>query len=47
MMVKRLFCWAGWHSWSYEPMFYDGCSQHSRCRWCGYEGMVDSQGNLF
>lgn len=45
--MKRFFCWLRWHSVSYEFLYYDGCSQHARCRWCGFEGMVDSQGNLF
>lgn len=36
-----------WHSGSYEITGHDGCSAHARCRWCGYEGMIDSQGNLF
>jgi len=21
--------------------------QYAKCEWCGFEGMVDSQGNLF
>lgn len=45
--IKRFFCWIKWHSWSYEHVSHDGCSEHARCKWCGYEGMVDSQGNLF
>lgn len=48
-LLKRLFCKIGWHSFpvGFEGIEFDGCSMHSRCRWCGYEGMVDSQGNLF
>lgn len=46
-MIRRLMCWLGWHSLSYEPLFFDGASLHVRCKWCGYEGMMDSQGNLF
>lgn len=47
--LKRLFCKIGWHSFlgGFEIMGFDGCSVHARCRWCGYEGMIDSQGNLF
>lgn len=47
--MKRFFCWIGWHSfWSgYEWIGFDGASVHARCKWCGGEGMVDSQGNLF
>jgi hypothetical protein len=25
----------------------DGCSDHAECIYCGYKGMIDSQGNLF
>ena len=31
----------------YETTGFDGASLHCRCKWCGYEGLVDSQGNLF
>ncbi len=45
---KRFCCWIGWHS---HPRFdstgFDGCSVHAKCRWCGYKGMIDGQGNLF
>ena len=54
--MKKLFCKIGWHC--FFPFFHffhshwiflenDGCSDHVRCGWCGYEGMIDSQGNLF
>jgi len=47
-VVKRFFCWMGWHSFpNFEYISFDGASEHARCRWCGYEGMIDSQGNLF
>lgn len=38
-----------WHSFivGYYHTDHDGCSQHAKCKWCGYEGMIDSQGNLF
>ena len=36
-----------WHSPRPENTGFDGCSVHAKCRWCGYEGMIDSQGNLF
>lgn len=47
--IKRFFCWIGWHSviGGFEATGFDGASIHARCRWCGYEGMIDSQGNLF
>jgi len=49
MWVKRLFCKIGWHSLpvGFEEVEFDGCSKYARCKWCGYEGMIDSQGNLF
>lgn len=36
----------GWH----QPMnriWSDGCSFHSKCKYCGKEIMQDSQGNWF
>lgn len=49
---KRLALWRcralGWHPQGLRvPIGYDGCSAHERCGRCGFEGMVDSQGNLF
>lgn len=35
-----------WGNWV-EVVSNDGCSDHARCRYCGYKGMIDSQGNLF
>ncbi len=48
-LYKRFRCWLGWHSPWREWVFVrdDGCSVHARCPWCGYEGMIDSQGDLF
>lgn len=43
---KRFCCWMGWHG-PREATGFDGASVHARCKWCGYEGMIDSQGNLF
>ena len=51
--MKKLFCKIGWHTFIpfYHPHWQflenDGASDHVRCNWCGYEGMIDSQGNLF
>lgn len=47
--IKRLFCSLGWHSFpvGFELTERVGINQHARCRWCGYAGMIDSQGNLF
>lgn len=36
----------GWHKPTDEREF-DGCSPHSRCKYCGKEIMRDSQGNWF
>ena len=46
-MIRKLLCKLGWHSWTYAHLYNDGCSEHAKCKWCGYEGMIDSQGNLF
>ena len=48
----------GWFKWFYHkilgwctpddsPQWSDGCSQHARCKHCGREIMMDSQGNWF
>lgn len=48
----RFFCWMHWHSYGYENYEYH-CDDpnhiiiYAKCRWCGFEGQVDSQGNLF
>jgi hypothetical protein len=46
-MLKKLLCKIGWHSWTYEYISTNGVNIHARCQWCGYEGIIDSQGNLF
>lgn len=43
--IKKLFCKINWHSFSYDAPI--GNQSHYKCKWCGYEGLVDSQGNLF
>ncbi len=45
--LKRFCCRMGWHSIGYQIYEFDGCSFHATCKWCGYKGMIDSQGNLF
>lgn len=47
--IQKFYCKIGWHCHikDYEYIDFDGVSTHCRCKWCGYEGMVDSQGNLF
>ena len=48
-LLKKFFCKIGWHSIfvGFINLYNDGASQHAKCRWCDYEGMIDSQGNLF
>ena len=47
--LKRFYCWIGWHSprRKWEMTVFDGCNQHAVCPWCDYEGMIDSNGDLF
>ena len=35
-----------WHAPDHKR-YFDGCSHHSVCRFCGKEIMQDSQGNWF
>ena len=49
----RTFTWLfhdvmGWHiPDDKEPQEFDGCSVHTRCKFCGREIIRDSQGNWF
>ena len=47
--LQELYCKIGWHCHEKDYIYegFDGVSSHCKCKWCGYEGMVDSQGNLF
>ena len=50
--IKRLLCKIGWHGlppfWKdWESLGSDGASEHAKCKWCGYEGRIDSTGALF
>lgn len=47
--LQKIYCKIGWHCHmkDYEPISFDGASVHCKCKWCGYKGIVDSQGNLF
>lgn len=52
-LLKRFACIIGWHSFSYDfvespedPLYTHICDKY-KCKWCGYVGMLDSQGNLF
>lgn len=48
-MLKRFMCKIGWHSprHLWEFIEADDVNTKCRCPWCGYIGMIDSQGNLF
>jgi hypothetical protein len=51
--IRLWFCkYLGWHSIAKETLHYNHddplhFQQYARCRICGFEGMIDSQGNLF
>ena len=47
--LQKFFCKIGWycHKKDYIYNSFDGASAHCKCKWCGYKGMVNSQGNLF
>ena len=47
--LQKYYCKIGWHCHirDYQYDYNDGTSNHCTCKWCGYKGMVDSQGNLF
>lgn len=47
--LQKFYCKIGWHCHSkdYQFDYSDGVSAHCTCKWCGYHGMIDSQGNLF
>ena len=36
-----------WHVLDYSHKSYDGCSIHSKCKYCGEDIMQDGQGNWF
>lgn len=42
--LQKRYCKIGWHCHSkdYEILSFDGASVHCKCKWCGYEGLVDS-----
>ena len=45
---RKHACKIGWHSYpNFNHIGFDGASEHASCKWCGYSGMIDSQGNLF
>lgn len=48
-ILQKFYCKIGWHCHQKDYIYneFDGASAHCTCKWCGYKGMVDSQGNLF
>jgi hypothetical protein len=51
-MRRRIGLWLcehlGWHPQRYiVPSGCDGCSIEAICMRCGYEGLLDSNGDLF
>jgi len=48
---KRVRHWCcrelGWHDGSRSILEFDGISIHGRCRFCGRQVMMDSNGNWF
>lgn len=46
-----LKCWyhdiLGWHTPNDSPHYFDGCSEHATCKYCGKDIKQDSQGNWF
>ena len=51
--MRKFYCKImSWHSKSYDDVHKDPKDplqflDFAKCKWCGYEGQVDSQGNLF
>ena len=47
--LQKYYCKIGWHCHQKDYIYegFDGASCHCKCKWCGYKGMLDSQGNLF
>lgn len=46
-LIGNFLCKIGWHSVNWNVTKHDGYNIHAKCKRCGYEGLVDSQGNLF
>jgi len=52
--IKKFFCYMTWHSYfvgygdvrksKSDPLQF---LTFAKCKWCGFEGQIDSQGNLF
>lgn len=51
-ILQKYYCKIDWHS--YKRLYQEikakdvfDTNTHCRCPWCGFEGLIDSQGNLF
>ena len=50
---RKFSCKIGWHSYpKFDNIRYITGDPYqvltfAKCQWCGYEGQIDSQGNLF
>ena len=47
--IQKFYCEIiEWHCHSKDYQFLSAnvVNTHCKCKWCGYEGIVDSQGNL-
>jgi hypothetical protein len=42
---RQWHCYRGHHTVG-RTTNYDGCSFHSKCKWCNYEGIIDNQSNF-
>ena len=47
LIAKFFDKYLGWHSPTIGIGSFDGCSFHSKCKYCGKEIMQDSQGGWF
>ncbi|MBT9131465.1 MAG: hypothetical protein DDT41_01771 [candidate division WS2 bacterium] len=52
--LKYFCCWIGWHSYfiGFENIHHSIKDPlkfllFAKCKWCGYTGQIDCQGNLF
>lgn len=48
--IRKLMCRIGWHSpidYRNDPKDPRHFLVFARCKYCGYEGQIDSQGNLY
>ena len=48
---RKFACKMGWHSYpdfcGSDEVDPTGFLHFAKCKWCGFKGQIDSQGNLF